>query len=247
MFANTTQRHMLYLTSMVYLWENPHVNHTMRTSVVPAASYALGRGQARGAYCGGATKMWGPVVGFCKCSGSRQAHLRKQHTSHALQVRLPGRHSRYRPTEGKSRPATRHNKSMESPPQPAGEAQAPSPATSPIPDRSSPSPELPLTMTASAVLSSLPRDATSALAAAGQFPQEKILVRFKPVGAAPSLGREVCKISAAQKFEAVVAYLRRVLKVKDTDSVFLYVNSAFAPSLDEIVGNLHRVSPACVP
>lgn len=141
----------------------------------------------------------------------------------------------------------RHKKKMESQPQPAGEAQAPSPAASPIPDRRSPSPELPLTMTASAVLSSLPRDATSALAAAGQFSQEKILVRFKPVGAAPSLGREVCKISAAQKFEAVVAYLRRVLKVKDTDSVFLYVNSAFAPSLDEIVGNLHRVSPACLP
>ncbi|MBE3045866.1 hypothetical protein IMZ48_25650, partial [Candidatus Bathyarchaeota archaeon] len=92
------------------------------------------------------------------------------------------------------------------------------------------------------VLSNLPRDATSALAAAGHFPLEKVLVRFKPVGAAPSLSREVCKISAAQKFEAVVAYLRRVLKVKDTDSVFLYVNSAFAPSLDEIVGNLHRVS-----
>ena len=28
----------------------------------------------------------------------------------------------------------------------------------------------------------------------------------------------------------------------DTDSVFLYVNSNFAPALDEIVGNLHRVS-----
>ena len=27
-----------------------------------------------------------------------------------------------------------------------------------------------------------------------------------------------------------------------TDSVFLYVNSSFAPALDEVVGNLHRVS-----
>lgn len=135
-------------------------------------------------------------------------------------------------------------KTMESSPSPLpGNGQGePSPAASPIPDRRSPSPELPLTMTASAVLSNLPRDATSAIASAGQFSQEKVLVRFKPVGAAPSLSREVCKISAAQRFEAVVAYLRRVLKVKDTDSVFLYVNSAFAPSLDEIVGNLHRVS-----
>lgn len=121
-----------------------------------------------------------------------------------------------------------------------------SPAASPIPDRSSPSPELPLTMTASAVLSSLPRDATSALATAGRFAQEKVLVRFKPVGSAPGLSREVCKISASQKFEAIVAYLRRVLRVKNTDSVFLYVNSAFAPSLDEIVGNLHRVSRSII-
>jgi hypothetical protein len=29
--------------------------------------------------------------------------------------------------------------------------------------------------------------------------------------------------------------------VGDMDSVFLYVNSSFAPALDEIVGNLHRV------
>lgn len=25
------------------------------------------------------------------------------------------------------------------------------------------------------------------------------------------------------------------------DSVFLYINSSFAPALDELVGNLHRV------
>lgn len=40
----------------------------------------------------------------------------------------------------------------------------------------------------------------------------------------------------------MVAYLRRVLKVGERDSVFLYVNSSFAPALDEVVGNLHRVS-----
>lgn len=42
----------------------------------------------------------------------------------------------------------------------------------------------------------------------------------------------------------MVAYLRRVLKLDRKggggDSVFLYVNSCFAPALDEVVGNLHR-------
>jgi ubiquitin-like protein ATG12 len=98
-------------------------------------------------------------------------------------------------------------------------------------------------MSASVLLADLSRDVSAALATAGSFPAEKVAVRFKPVGSAPAVpsSREVSKVSATQKFEVVVRYLRRVLKVKDTESVFLYVNSAFAPSLDEIVGNLHRV------
>jgi len=56
------------------------------------------------------------------------------------------------------------------------------------------------------------------------------------------LKRTVCHISSTQRFEVVVSYLRKVLKVGAMDSVFLYVNSSFAPALDEIVGNLHRVS-----
>lgn len=40
----------------------------------------------------------------------------------------------------------------------------------------------------------------------------------------------------------MVTYLRRVLKLERSASVFLYVNSCFAPALDEVVGNLHRVS-----
>ena len=104
------------------------------------------------------------------------------------------------------------------------------------------SPDLPLTMTASTVLMSLPRDATAALAAAGGFPQEKVVLRFKPVGSAPPLRRERLKVASTFKFESVVAHLRKLLKVQDTDSVFLYINSTFAPALDEVVGNLWRVS-----
>ncbi|KAG6038953.1 Ubiquitin-like protein [Claviceps citrina] len=100
--------------------------------------------------------------------------------------------------------------------------------------------ELPLTMSASVMLADLPRDATAALESVGGFAQEKVVVRFKPVGSAPSLAQELCKITATRRFEEVVRYLRRKLRCRDTDSVFLYVNSAFAPSLDEVVGNLHQ-------
>ncbi|KAG0651586.1 Autophagy-related 12 [Hyphodiscus hymeniophilus] len=121
-------------------------------------------------------------------------------------------------------------------------SQIPSPADpSPaIPDSEYNETDLPLTLASSMILTSLPRDAASALSAAGNFPTAKINVRFKAVGSAPSLDRQVCKISSTQRFEQVVAYLRKTLKVGPMDSVFLYVNSSFAPALDEVVGNLHR-------
>jgi ubiquitin-like protein ATG12 len=115
--------------------------------------------------------------------------------------------------------------------------------------------DIPLTMTASTVLLNLPRDATAALATAGRFVKDKVIVRFKPVGSAPPLsggggaggggGGAAAdvrrKISSTQKFEVVVAFVRRALRVKESESVFLYINSSFAPALDEVVGNLHQV------
>lgn len=106
------------------------------------------------------------------------------------------------------------------------------------------SPDLPLTMAASTILTALPRDATAALAAAGGFPQEKVVVRFRPVGSAPAIRRDLVKVISTHKFDSVVAYLRKMLKVPETDGVFLYINNTFAPALDEVVGNLWRVGLA---
>jgi ubiquitin-like protein ATG12 len=97
-------------------------------------------------------------------------------------------------------------------------------------------------MATSLILTSLPRDASSALSSAGTFPNAKVTVNFKPVGSAPLLNRQVVTITSTQRFETVVGWLRKRLKVTEKESVFLYVNSSFAPSLDEVVGNLHRVS-----
>ena len=115
-----------------------------------------------------------------------------------------------------------------------------SPQASPIAERPS-SPDLPLTMTASTVLLGLPRDATAALAGVGGFPLEKVIVRFRPVGNAPAIRNQRVKVTSSQKFENVVVHVRKSLKVKETDSVFLYINNTFAPALDEVVGNLWRV------
>ncbi|KAK4187186.1 Ubiquitin-like protein atg12 [Podospora australis] len=102
------------------------------------------------------------------------------------------------------------------------------------------SPELPLTMTTSTMLMTLPRDASAALAAAGGFPREKVTIRFRPVGAASVFRRDRVNVLSEWKFESVVSFVRKQLKVTESDSVFLYINSTFAPALDEVVGNLWR-------
>ena len=108
------------------------------------------------------------------------------------------------------------------------------------------SPDLPLTMNASTVLLSLPRDATAALAAVPGFPKPKVGVRFKPVGNAPAFqikgGGMQANVTSTQKFEFVVRWLRKQLRLRPEDHVFLYVNNTFAPSLDEVIGNLWMVS-----
>ncbi|KAL2012318.1 hypothetical protein VTN00DRAFT_5036 [Thermoascus crustaceus] len=113
-------------------------------------------------------------------------------------------------------------------------------ATAPIPDEDHGADKLPLTMSASVVLTGLPRDAHQALADAEAIDTGKVTVRFQPLPSAPILKNRVFKISASQKFETVVKFLRKKLDCKDTDSVFCYVNSVFAPGLDEGVGGLWR-------
>ncbi|CAG8498048.1 1515_t:CDS:2 [Paraglomus occultum] len=51
------------------------------------------------------------------------------------------------------------------------------------------------------------------------------------------------KITASNKFQAVIQFLRKELQYKTEDPLFLYVNSAFSPAPDEIVANLHKALP----
>ncbi|KAF9890188.1 Ubiquitin-like protein [Aspergillus nanangensis] len=113
------------------------------------------------------------------------------------------------------------------------------PKNAPIPDDEHGA-DLPMTMSASMLLTSLPRDAHQALADAEAVDTGKVTVRFQPLPSAPILKNRVFKISASQKFETVVKFLRKKLDCKETESVFCYVNSVFAPGLDEGVGGLWR-------
>lgn len=99
-----------------------------------------------------------------------------------------------------------------------------------------------LTMAASVILTNLPKNAHEALDGAGELTQAKVTIRLQPVGSAPALRQRVFKISSTQRFSAVVGFLRKKLGLDPKDSIFCYVNSVFAPGLDEVVGNLWRAS-----
>lgn len=68
-----------------------------------------------------------------------------------------------------------------------------------------------------------------------------VTIRLHPIGAAPQLRQKLFRISASNRFETVVMFLRKKLGAEH-GAVFCYVNSVFAPGLDEGVGNLWRVS-----
>ncbi|KAI1315393.1 hypothetical protein EDD11_000897 [Mortierella claussenii] len=68
----------------------------------------------------------------------------------------------------------------------------------------------------------------------------KVVVRFRAIGNAPILKTNVYKITASNKFLAVIQFLRKELNYKQSDPLFLYVNSAFSPAPDEIVNNLFK-------
>ncbi|KAF9972719.1 hypothetical protein BGZ73_004146 [Actinomortierella ambigua] len=68
----------------------------------------------------------------------------------------------------------------------------------------------------------------------------KVVVRFRAIGNAPILKQNFYKISASNKFMAVIQFLRKELNYQPSDPLFLYVNSAFSPAPDETVTNLYK-------
>ncbi|KAJ9081320.1 Ubiquitin-like protein [Entomophthora muscae] len=69
---------------------------------------------------------------------------------------------------------------------------------------------------------------------------EKVIVRFRAVGNAPIMKRNHYNIKTTFKFRALTNFLRKELGYKSSESLFLYVNSSFAPSPDESVSNLFK-------
>jgi ubiquitin-like protein ATG12 len=67
---------------------------------------------------------------------------------------------------------------------------------------------------------------------------DKVKVHFVAVGSAPILKKTKFQIGADQRFAAVNIFLRKILKLPDSASLFLYCHSAFVPAPDHLVGDL---------
>jgi ubiquitin-like protein ATG12 len=68
----------------------------------------------------------------------------------------------------------------------------------------------------------------------------KVKVHFVAVGSAPIMKKTKFQLGADQRFAAVTMFLRKMLKMAGTgSSLFLYCNSSFVPSPDELVGDLN--------
>ncbi|KAG9025665.1 Ubiquitin-like protein [Tulasnella sp. JGI-2019a] len=69
----------------------------------------------------------------------------------------------------------------------------------------------------------------------------KVVVRFKAVGNAPIMKQNFYKITASNRFQAVIQFLRKELGWKSTDPLFTYINLAFSPAPDDTVANLYKL------
>ncbi|KAH9829824.1 ubiquitin-like autophagy protein Apg12-domain-containing protein [Rhodofomes roseus] len=68
----------------------------------------------------------------------------------------------------------------------------------------------------------------------------KVVVRFKAVGNAPIMKQNFYKITASNRFQAVIQFLRKELGWKAGDPLFTYINLAFSPAPDDTVTNLFK-------
>ncbi|CAO3633432.1 unnamed protein product [Mucor fragilis] len=68
----------------------------------------------------------------------------------------------------------------------------------------------------------------------------KVVIVFRAIGNAPILKQKVFKLAASNKFQTVIQFLRKELRYQGPDPLFLYINSAFSPSPDETISNLHK-------
>lgn len=84
------------------------------------------------------------------------------------------------------------------------------------------------------------QEAQDALEISKKKDSSKVVVRFKAVGNAPIMKQNLYKITSSNRFQTVIQFLRKELGWKAGDTLFTYINLAFAPAPDDVVLNLYK-------
>ncbi|KAH9260386.1 hypothetical protein BASA81_001556 [Batrachochytrium salamandrivorans] len=67
----------------------------------------------------------------------------------------------------------------------------------------------------------------------------KIKVQLVAVGNAPILKNQKFQVRDSMTVGEVLLLIRERTKIPESDAIFLYINSSFAPGLDQTLGQLH--------
>ncbi|CAH0475988.1 unnamed protein product [Peronospora belbahrii] len=66
----------------------------------------------------------------------------------------------------------------------------------------------------------------------------KVTLQFVAVGNAPLMKRTKFTVGGQDQLSVVYKFLKKQLRLKDTDSLFVYCNSSFAPSPEQRLSSL---------
>uniref|UniRef100_K3X0L1 Ubiquitin-like protein ATG12 n=1 Tax=Globisporangium ultimum (strain ATCC 200006 / CBS 805.95 / DAOM BR144) TaxID=431595 RepID=K3X0L1_GLOUD len=66
----------------------------------------------------------------------------------------------------------------------------------------------------------------------------KVTLQFVAVGNAPLMKRTKFTVNGHDQLSVVYKFLKKQLRLKDTDALFVYCNSSFAPSPDQKLNSL---------
>jgi len=117
---------------------------------------------------------------------------------------------------------------------------------------SSPSAESLSSLVESVSISSAPRQVVTAEEASSSSTEnlrdlgkkeelkEKINIRLNPVGNAPILKQKLWAVPADREVGQIVEFVKKYLKLEKHQSLFLFVNQAFAPSPDQSLRELYE-------
>jgi len=68
----------------------------------------------------------------------------------------------------------------------------------------------------------------------------KVIILFKSTGNAPALKQTKFKLGIENSASVVISFLRKQLKLAAADPLFIFVNSTFQPSPDDVVSELFK-------